>query len=185
MSVSKDVIRNYIKHFKTVCKHKAVVFRECKACGIAWQGIIHDISKFGLTEFTRSAKYFQGDRSPVEAEKEKRGYSIAWQHHKGHNPHHWEYWIDFASDGSIIANEIPYKYTVEMVCDFVGAGIAYSGKKWTKEEPLNYYNKVKDGRYLHPKTKKLFLELLECINDKGLDEFHKIARERLKIYKGE
>ena len=58
-----------IKHFKTVCKHKAVVYRECKACGIPWQGIVHDLSKFSPIEFSASAKYFQGNGSPIEAEK--------------------------------------------------------------------------------------------------------------------
>jgi hypothetical protein len=59
-----------LRHFKTICKHKAIVFRECRACGIAWQGLIHDLSKFSITEFSASAKYFQGNRSPIEAEKE-------------------------------------------------------------------------------------------------------------------
>lgn len=169
----------YIKHFKTVCRHKAVVFRECKACGITYQGVVHDLSKFGIAEFVSSARFFQGNRSPIEVEKEKNKYSLAWQHHKGHNPHHWEYWIDFAFDGSIIANEMPYKYVVEMICDWIGAGMVYSGKEWTQAEPLNYYHKVKDGRHFHPKTEKLIIQFLECINDKGLEEFHKMARERI------
>ena len=57
-------------HFKTICKHKAVVFKECSACGITWQGLIHDLSKYSFEEFLVSAKYFQGNRSPIEAEKE-------------------------------------------------------------------------------------------------------------------
>ena len=65
----------YIKHFKTVCRHKAVVFRECKACGITYQGVVHDLSKFGIAEFVSSARYFQGNRSPIEVEKEKNKYS--------------------------------------------------------------------------------------------------------------
>ena len=31
---------NRWKHFKTICRHKAVVFRECKACGVLWQGLM-------------------------------------------------------------------------------------------------------------------------------------------------
>lgn len=164
------------KHFITVCRHKAVVLKECRACGITWQGIVHDLSKFSLTEFVPSAKYFQGDKSPIEAEKDSCGYSEAWQHHMGHNPHHWEYWIDYGKDGEIIANKIPYKYVVEMVCDYVGAGMVYSGEKWTQEEPLKYYNKVRKGRHFHPDTEELILKFLRCISEKGLDEFHKMAR---------
>lgn len=164
------------KHFKTVCKHKAVVYRECKACGIAWQGLIHDLSKFSPVEFESSAQFFQGDKSPIEAEKVGRGYSIAWQHHMGHNPHHWEYWIDFGERGEIIANRIPYKYVVEMVCDWIGAGMIYSGENWTQSAPLDYYNKVRAGRHFHPKTEALLIQFLECIKENGLEEFHKMAR---------
>ena len=129
-----------IEHFKTVCRHKHYVFKECRACGIVWRGLIHDLSKFSLIEFNRSARYFQGNRSPIEAEKEYNGYSLAWLHHKGCNKHHWEFWTDFDDDGGIIANKIPYKYVVEMVCDWVGAGKAYGKEKWTQAEPLKYFN---------------------------------------------
>lgn len=171
------------KHFKTVMKHKSVVFRECLACGIGWQGIVHDLSKFSHTEFSPSAKYFQGNRSPIEAEKEDCGYSFAWLHHKGCNPHHWEYWIDFASDGGIIADRIPKKYVIEMLCDWIGAGKVYAKGKWSQNDPLDYYNKVRAGRYFHPETEQVIVRFLELIRDNGLDEFHKIARQWLKLDK--
>ena len=163
------------KHFKTVMKHKRVVFRECKACGITWQGLIHDLSKFSHTEFAPSAMYFQGNRSSIDAER----YTSAWMHHKGHNPHHWEYWTDFNNDGTIIANQIPTKYVIEMVCDWVGAGMVYAKGTWKQSDPLDYYNKVRAGRHFHPKTEELILKLLVCIKGKGLSEFHKIARAEL------
>ena len=164
------------KHFVTVCRHKAVVFRECHACGITWRGIVHDLSKFSLTEFVSSAEHFQGNKSPIEAEKECCGYSLAWQHHMGHNPHHWEYWIDYGNNGEIIANKMPYEYVVEMICDWIGAGQTYSKEKWTQKEPLDYFYKVRSGRYFHPDTEKLIFQFLICIADKGLDEFHKMAK---------
>lgn len=170
----------YWKHFKTVCIHKYFVFRECAACGILWQGIIHDLSKFGPTEFVSSAKHFQGNRSPIEEEKEEYGYSKAWLHHKGCNKHHWEYWTDFSDSGDIIANEIPYKYVVEMVCDWIGAGKAYSKDKWAQADPINYFNSHRKGRYFHPNTEKLLIAFQECIRNKGLKEFHRMAREGRK-----
>ena len=171
------------RHFKTVMKHKQVVFRECWACGIGWQGIVHDLSKFSHTEFSSSAKYFQGNRSPIEAEKEDCGYSFAWLHHKGCNPHHWEYWIDFASDGGIIADRIPKKYVIEMLCDWIGAGKVYAKGKWSQNDPLDYYNKVRAGRYFHPETEQVIVRFLELIRDEGLEQFHKIARQWLKLDK--
>lgn len=170
------------KHFKTVCKHKAVVFRECKACGIMWRGIVHDLSKFSRTEFSASAKHFQGNKSPIEAEKESDGYSVAWLHHKGHNKHHWEWWTDFDKDGNVIANKIPSENVIEMVCDWIGAGMVYSGEKWSEAEPLNYFNKVRAGRHFHPETEKLIVDLLEIIKWGGLEEFHKQCRRRYPLF---
>ena len=165
------------RHFKTICRHKYYVYQECRACGITWQGIIHDLSKFSATEFIPSAKYFQGDRSPIEAEKEACGYSFAWLHHKGCNPHHWEFWTDFAeADGGVITNKIPYQYVVEMVCDWIGAGKAYQKEAWTQDSPMNHYIKMRKGRYFHPETDKLIVQFLICIKSKGLDEFHKMAK---------
>ena len=169
------------KHFKTVCKHKAIVYKECRACGITWQGIIHDLSKFSPIEFSASAKHFQGNRSPIEAEKEDCGYSMAWLHHKGVNKHHWEWWTDFDDNGQIIANKIPSQYVVEMICDWVGAGKVYSNEKWTQDEPLNYFYKVRKGRYFHPETEKLVVFLLEIIRDKGLDEFHEVCSQAYPV----
>ena len=171
-----EMIKQAYRHFITISKHKWYVFKECRACGIVWQGIVHDLSKFSRIEFLSSAKYFQGDRSPIDAEKEEIGYSIAWMHHKGHNPHHWEYWIDFDKDGNIIANKIPYKYVVEMLCDWIGAGKAYSKDEWTQHSPLAYYNKVKSGRHFNEATQQLIEICLEIIDKKGLDAFHKFVK---------
>lgn len=173
-------MKKYWLHFKTVCKHKWIVFKECCACGIFWQGLVHDMSKFGFTEFVASARYFQGDRSPIDAEKETIGYSMAWLHHKGHNKHHWEYWTDFDKDGHVIANPIPFKYIVEMVCDWIGAGKTYSKEKWTQDKPLNYFDKVRPGRHFHPETERVIVTLLVLIKHCGLDDFHKLCRETIK-----
>lgn len=169
------------KHFKTVCKHKAIVYRECKACGIRWQGIIHDMSKFSIEEFSASARYFQGDKSPIECQKAKEGYSVAWLHHKGHNKHHWEWWTDFGKNGEIIAYKIPSNYVVEMICDWIGAGMVYGGEDWTQAEPLNYYNKVRAERHFHPETERLLVTLLKTIKDEGLEKYHKVCRDRYPL----
>lgn len=167
----------YLKHFKTICKHKDIVFKECKQCGLFWQGLTHDLSKFTPTEFVSSAKYFQGNKSPIDAEKDERGYSLAWNHHKGHNPHHWEYWVDFDSNGKVVAQKIPYKYVVEMICDWIGAGKTYNKDAWTQATPFEYYFKVRNGRYFHPDTEELIVTFLIIIKENGLDIFHKMAKK--------
>ena len=168
------------KYFLTICKHKAVVYQECRACGITWQGITHDLSKFSRDEFISSAKYYCEDKSPHYGDAEENGYSLAWLHHKGCNKHHWEFWTDFnEDDGSIKVNKIPYNYVVEMVCDWIGAGKVYSKDEWTQQSPLKYYNKVRGGRYFHPETEELILRFLNIISFHGLEEFHKMARNEL------
>ncbi len=54
--------------------------RHCFRAGIPLQGLKHDLSKYTPTEFIPGAKYYQGNRSPNEAEREEYGYSLAWLH---------------------------------------------------------------------------------------------------------
>ena len=48
------------------------------------QGLLHDLSKYAPVEFLVGCKYYQGDRSPNNAEREDTGISKSWLHHKGH-----------------------------------------------------------------------------------------------------
>ena len=63
-----EIKNKYYKHFKTVAKHKKEVAKICFKFGLYYQGIVHDLSKFSITEFAPSAKYFQGTSSPIDAE---------------------------------------------------------------------------------------------------------------------
>ena len=91
----KDVIVMYIwKHFKTITKHKLLVMRYCFRIGLYKQGLLHDLSKYSWPEFRVGCRYYQGNRSPNNAEREAPGVSTSWMHHKGRNKHHYEYWVD-------------------------------------------------------------------------------------------
>ena len=136
-------MNKYINHFIKICKHKYYVGSILVKSGLYWQAITHDLSKFSITEFVPSAKYFSGDRSPIEAEKEKVGYSAAWLHHKGRNKHHWQYWVDY-THGKLTLCSIPEKYLYEMAADVVGASKAYLGGKYDPKEPLEYFRKHRD-----------------------------------------
>ena len=63
-------MNKYWKHFKTIMKHKIEVGKVCFKFGLYWQGLAHDLSKFSITEFAPSARYFQGTGSPIDKEKE-------------------------------------------------------------------------------------------------------------------
>lgn len=168
-------MNKYWQHFKTITKHRWVVMKNCFRCGLYWRGLVHDLSKYGFTEFFSSARYFQGSRSPIDAEKEAIGYSLAWQHHKGHNPHHWEYWIDNLGTKENTPLKIPYVYVIEMICDWIGAGQVYSKETWTQHEPLAFYKKVRKSRIIHPDTEKLILTFLKTIDKQGLEAFYETA----------
>ena len=99
----------------------------CFRVGLYRQGILHDLSKYGFTEFRVGAKYYQGTRSPNNAEREAIGYSSAWLHHKGRNKHHYEYWIDYGTGGEkgMVGMKMPVKYVVEMFMDRIAASKIY------------------------------------------------------------
>ena len=61
------MIKNFINHLRTVCRHKKFVAKFCFKAGLYWQGITHDLSKFSPVEFFESVKYYQGTRSPIDA----------------------------------------------------------------------------------------------------------------------
>ena len=67
------------KHFKTITYHKFLVMQGCFKVGLYYQGIMHDLSKYMPSEFLVGAKYYQGNRSPNNAEREAIGYSSASQ----------------------------------------------------------------------------------------------------------
>lgn len=91
------------EHLKTVTRHRRLVRHYCFRLGLYWQGLTHDLSKYSPTEFWRSAKYYQGFRSPNDQERSETGVSLSWLHHKGRNRHHFEYWIDYriGPDGTV------------------------------------------------------------------------------------
>ena len=164
-----NVLKISFKHFRTICKHKSWVNYYCDICGLSkWQAFIHDLSKFSYIEFSESVKYYSGNRSPIDNCKDENGYSLAWQHHKGRNPHHYEYWMDNFDKGGFPIR-MPYKYSVEMLCDYLAAGQTYaanSGEKFTFDKELKYIiNKFNNGCAMHPADKKfIYLVLRNLMN---------------------
>ena len=166
---------NITNHIKLVMKHKRYVFKAMTDCGHPIQGMLHDLSKFSLTEFGESIKYYQGNRSPIEAAKEDKGYSDAWFHHRGRNKHHSQYWVDI-SFGEVIPCKIPWKYLVEHICDTIGAGKAYMGDKWTNSAPIDYWD-AKDSRsYYHNDTRAILEYVYLLIKMYGWEDVSKLIK---------
>ena len=161
------------KHFKTVTYHKYLVAKGCFRVGLYRQGLLHDLSKYSPVEFMAGAKYYQGDRSPNNAEREDKGYSAAWMHHKGRNRHHYEYWIDYSLEsepGVMKPVPMPDRYIAEMVMDRIAASKVYEGKAYTDASPLKYYYKGTDKAPLHPDTRRKLVKLLKMLAQRGEKE---------------
>ena len=171
------------QHFCTITYHKFLVAKGCFKVGLYKQGIMHDLSKYSFTEFRVGARYFQGTRSPNNAEREEKGYSSAWLHHKGRNKHHFEYWIDYmpGGNGNLAGMKMPDKYIIEMFMDRIAASKVYMKDDYTDRSPLEYYNRGKGKIHLHEHTKELLEMCLEMLAEKGENEtFAYIKKEVLK-----
>ena len=145
---------NIFKHTALIFRHKWKVFIHCARCGIIWRGIVHDLSKFSPEEFFESAKYYQGNRSPIGVCRRETGVSRAWLHHKGRNKHHIEYWTDFDMEVNPV---MPYKYAVECICDKLAATKTYNGKAYTTEKAIEHWHRYGNKINGNPKT-MLFIE---------------------------
>ena len=159
----------WLEHLKTINRHKKYVMELCFKLGLYRQGLMHDMSKYSPTEFLVGARYYQGTRSPNAAEREDRGYTSAWLHHKGRNKHHLEYWIDYAlgDEGAMEGMKMPLKYVVEMFCDRVAASKNYRGKDYKDSDAYDYYMKSKSHYIIHPETAELLEKMLAYLKDNG------------------
>lgn len=169
--------KNFFGHLKTVNKHRWIVFKLSIRAGIPLRGFLHDLSKYSYTEFSESVKYYQGGKkSPIPTARDKNGYSKAWLHHKGRNKHHFEYWYDDRLKEMPI---IPFKYSAEIICDMLAAGMTYQGKNWNNKYQLEYWNNTENRIVANEKIKEfckeVFTEVAENRNKKNnnKEEFKK------------
>ena len=170
------------KHFKTITRHKIQVMKGCFKVGLYKQGLLHDLSKYSPSEFFVGVKYYQGNRSPNNAEREAIGYSSAWLHHKGRNKHHYEYWIDYSTKeipGGMAPAPMPVKYVVEMLMDRIAACKIYNGSSYTPKDPLIYYQKGKEKAPIHEDTKALLEKLLFMLAEDGEEVTFSYIRNEL------
>ena len=168
--------KNFFEHLHLVNKHRYLVFKLALKAGIPYRGLVHDLSKYSPTEFIESVKYYDGKISPISVSKKENGYSKGWLHHRGRNKHHFEYWYDFAARDKTPV--IPYKYTVEMICDTLAAGMAYKGKDWKQTDQLKYFENRNDKEYLNESIKEVLMEVYRQVGEYGIDKT--ITKKNLK-----
>ena len=175
-----------IAHFKTITRHRNLVCKYCFRLGLYSQGLKHDLSKYSPAEFFTGAKYYQGNRSPNDAERKATGVSLAWLHHKGRNRHHLEYWVDYVinPDGSVGygGNKMPLRFVAEMFCDRIAASRVYQGENYTDDKPYEYFMNARDDidGLMHPDTARELETMLTVLKEKGEDAAFAYVRRRLR-----
>jgi len=170
-----NTFQKFIGHARTVHKHRAMVRKLCFKCGLYWQGLTHDLSKYHPVEFWNGVKYYTGTASPHHGERKDKGYSDACVHHHNRNKHHVEYWQDInPNTGVSVPIEMPEKYLKEMICDRVAASMTYLGDKYYSAAPLEYYESHKYENRWHHMTQEKVEYYLDKIARHG---FEKIMRD--------
>ena len=168
------------KHLKTITRHKWLVMQGCFQVGLYWQGLTHDLSKYSPTEFGIGLRYFQGNRSPNAAERDDKGYSEAWMHHKGRNRHHYEYWTDMnRQTRNYESIPMPRKYFVEMIMDRRAACIVYQGENYRDDSALAYFEKSREKSLMHPETSRQLRYVLTMLAEKGEKETFRYLKQEV------
>ena len=128
------------------------------------RGLVHDLSKLCAQEFFESARFYQGNRSPIGVCRRTVGVSRAWLHHKGRNKHHIEYWID--PDCSV-QPVMPYKYAVECVCDKLAATKAYNRASYTDAKAIEHWHRYGNKVEGNPMTMAFFERVFTDLAEHG------------------
>ena len=152
----------YLFYFKYVLRHKWFVMRECFKYKLYWQGIIHDLSKFRLSEFIPYSRYFYNrDGTPKQIRNETGDLTLdyAWLLHQHRNPHHWQYWVLKEDEGGTKTMEMPHKFLLEMWCDWMGAGKARG-----MGDIVNWYEENKNRILLAPVTRGVIESMVTATN---------------------
>jgi hypothetical protein len=147
----------HFKYAKYVFWHKWYVLRACWNRGLILQGIVHDWTKFTPSEwFPYVNRFYLSDYNHQKEgyfhEPNGSAFDYAWLYHQRRNPHHWQYWVLVQDDEPTLILDMPYKYLLEMVCDWYGAGMAQG-----KPDIKAWYLKNKDRIMLSDKT-RFFVE---------------------------
>ncbi len=170
-----------IKHFITITRHRHKVMINCFRCGLIKQGLLHDLSKYGFTEFHLGAKYYIGIKSPHYNERLDKGYSDGWMHHKGRNKHHIEYWTDINQETHLYEPvKVPDRYLAECLCDRIAASENYNRKHFERQMVLDYFDREAQFLPMHVDTRRKLRELIVMYVEKGKKETFKYVRKNLR-----
>lgn len=148
---------NVVNAFKWLVDH-GIVSIEAMG-GDATNIYEHDKSKYTAIEYDAYDKYFYDNKNYST----ERAFNYAWLNHIHNNPHHWQYWVlledDPSEDKKYVTLPIPYKYVVEMICDWWSFG----WKSGNLYEIFDRYEDYKHKMKLHDGTRDYVEQILSEI----------------------
>ena len=149
-----NTIGHNIKYFKYVLRHKWYVFLEACKLGIPWRGLVHDFSKFSLTEWKPRVQGFSGkclkrDDGTFDLSKANNDLIMSWIEHYRKNPHHWQWWITYLDTGSMVTLPMSDEYRKEMLADWLAVS-----RMPDRLDVIPWYLQNKDKIILHPETRE-------------------------------
>lgn len=173
----KSNMNKHLKYLSYVVRHKWFVLLACIEHGIFWRGVVHDWSKFLPSEWRPYAEFFYGRGAQLRAKKKRtqyltpdeltelttieRAFDRAWLSHQHRSPHHWQHHILREDNGNTKLLAMSKADATEMVCDWMGAGRAITGRKGTT---LDWYLRNRDKMAL-PYEIKAYVEHLLQVPD--------------------
>lgn len=120
----------------------------------------HDKSKYSKEEFEGYRQFFFPCDNDI---KNKDSFINAWNHHQKTNPHHWQYWLMYEGEKTK-ALEMPFKYIIEMLCDWLAMSIKFNNK------PSDWYRDNRDKIFLNDTTQIIterFIPILDIVYKKN------------------
>lgn len=159
----KNHKENVAKGFHWMQENIPVLVRIAKTEAVCEWNICyaHDESKTKADEYDAYDAYFYGNN---KSHKVVQDFNMAWLKHIHRNPHHWQHWIlvnDDPGEGTIVM-DMPYKYIVEMICDWW----AFSWAKGNLNEIFSWYDEHKAHMQLSEKTRETVELILEDMKKK-------------------
>ena len=145
--------------FNWLCKNTPELFLdEEQRARVEYQIVnAHDQSKYSKEEWDAYLNYFYPDENHP---KDDNAFDLAWLHHLHNNPHHWQYWILQRDNGEQVPLDMPEKYVIEMLCDWMSFS-----KKNPESTAYKWYNDNKDKMILSENTIKLIEKYIDLLKE--------------------
>lgn len=161
----------------SLSKHIAYVREAGTKLGVSRQQLDwHDETKFSTSELPHYVRNFFGDKANPD------GFALAWLHHLHNGDHHWEHYIfpdGYTPKGSSVENgviEMPRHYALEMISDWMGASMAYTGSF----DMMEWLHKNMPRIRVHSKTAIYLRQELDMLGYADVVHLQQFAQEKPK-----